>query len=103
VTFETGFRKRLESPNSSSWTHKNFQEDFMLSVLRDTTGYAGCEMIRRTVGFAHVADLDSIADEKLRAEAELMALKVGQTLIKEHPNVSNYDEIENIVKGVIAL
>jgi 5-methylthioribose kinase len=99
--FETGFRSRLESSNSISWRHKAFQEDFMLSVLRDTAGYAGCEMIRRTVGFAHVADLDCIADENVRAEAETMVLELGQQLIKEHAQVTSYADIEKMVKVVI--
>jgi 5-methylthioribose kinase len=103
TVFETEFREKLTSPNSISWTHPEFQADFMVSVLRDTAGYAGCEMIRRTVGFAHVADLDGITDEKVRAEAERMALNVGRRLIKEHPQVSSYDDIEKIVKGVIAI
>ena len=84
-----------------SWRHKAFQDDFLQSVLRDTTGYAGCEMIRRTVGFAHVADLDSIADKKIRAEAETMALELGQRLIKEHQKVFRYDDIEKLVLAVI--
>ena len=41
-------------------------------------------MIRRTIGFAHVADLDSIADAEVRAVAQTMALNIGQKLIKEH-------------------
>lgn len=100
-TFETGFKEKLKLPNSISWTHKDFRKEFMLSVLQDTAGYAGCEMIRRTVGFAHVADLDSIADEKVRAQAEKMSLKVGKTLIKKHSKVSSYDDIEKIVKDII--
>ena len=103
TTFEQGFREKLKNPNSISWTHQDFQDDFMLSLLRDTAGYAGCEMIRRTVGFAHVADLESIGDKRVRAQAEKMALKVGSTLIKKHSRVSSYDDLEKIVKGVIAV
>ena len=44
-------------------------------------------MIRRTIGFAHVADLDSIADAEVRAVAQTMALNIGQKLIKEHRRV----------------
>jgi 5-methylthioribose kinase len=103
TTFETGFRERLETPNSISWKNADFQDEFMLSVLRDTAGYAGCEMVRRTVGFAHVADLDSIADEKVRAEAETMALQIGQVLIKAHMKVSSYKDIEKIVQEIISV
>ncbi len=101
TTFEKGFREKLESPNSMSWVNKDFQEDFILSVLKDTAGYAGCEMIRRTVGFAHVADLDSIANDTIRSQAEIMALQVGQTLIKKHTKTLSYDDVEDIVKTLI--
>jgi 5-methylthioribose kinase len=103
TTFETGFREKLTSSNSISWTYQDFQNDFMLSVLRDTAGYAGCEMIRRTVGFAHIADLDSIENKRVRTKAEKMALKVGQTLIKKHSRVSSYADIEKLVMAIIKL
>ena len=32
----------------------------------DTLGFAGCKMVRRIVGIAHVEDMDSIADADLR-------------------------------------
>jgi 5-methylthioribose kinase len=102
-TFEAGFRQRLNSPNSISWTDREFQNQFLLSVLQDMAGYAGCEMIRRTVGFAHVADLDSIKSNKIRAQAEKMALRVGKTLIKKHRKVSSYDDIETLVMAVIRI
>jgi 5-methylthioribose kinase len=101
TVFQRGFAEKLEVANSVSWQNKAFQEDLLLSVLRDTTGYAGCEMIRRTVGFAHVADLESIPDDNIRAEAETMALQVGQTFIKEHTLVSSYHDIETMVKQTI--
>jgi 5-methylthioribose kinase len=101
TVFEAGFTGRLENANSISWTNEKFQDEFLLSVLRDTAGYAGCEMIRRTVGFAHVADLDSIENPEVRAKAEKMALKVGKALIKKHSKVSSYDDIAEIVKETI--
>ena len=73
----------------------------MLEVLQDTAGFAGCEMIRRSVGFAHVHDVDSIADDAKRAEVLEMNLRVGSALIRSHRTVSSFNEIEGIVKGVI--
>jgi 5-methylthioribose kinase len=101
TVFEAGFSERLRDANSISWMNKKFQDEFLLSVLRDTAGYAGCEMIRRTVGFAHVADLDGIENKRIRAQAEKMALKVGSAFIKKHSRVSSFDDIENIVGAII--
>ena len=41
-------------------------EDFLEDLYADVLGYAGACMIRRLVGMAHVADMDSIADPDRR-------------------------------------
>jgi 5-methylthioribose kinase len=100
-TFELGFRAQLEQANSISWRSKSFQDNLMLEVLRDTAGFAGCEMIRRGVGFAHVFDVDSIQDNQKRVEVLEMNLKIGTKLIKSHQEISSFAALENIVREVI--
>ncbi len=100
-SFELGFRAQLEHSNSISWRSKDFQNDLMLEVLRDTAGFAGCEMIRRSVGFAHVFDVDSIADEQKRVKVLEMNLEIGTRLIKNHHHLSGFATLENIVREVI--
>ena len=39
---------------------------FLRVLLPDVLGFAGAVMTRRVVGIAHVADLDSIADQDVR-------------------------------------
>ncbi|KAK7194728.1 Phosphotransferase enzyme family [Novymonas esmeraldas] len=51
-------------------------------VWADTMGFAGCEMIRRTVGLAHVADLDSIESDADRLAAKEDVLRLGAYLVK---------------------
>ncbi len=92
-TFEAGFRERLADVSSPSWTSQPFQDEFIASVLRDTAGYAGCKMLRRIVGFAHVADLDSIEDLDERARAEWIAIRIGRRLVSEHAQVASFDDI----------
>ncbi len=92
-TFEAGFRERLADVSSPSWTSQPFQDEFIASVLRDTAGYAGCKMLRRIVGFAHVADLDSIEDLDERARAERIAIRIGRRLVSEHAQVASFDDI----------
>ncbi len=101
TVFEGGFRERLHSSNSVSWRSRAFRDAFMLEVLQDAAGFAGCEMIRRSVGFAHVLDVDSIADDAKRAEVLEMNLRVGSELIRSHRTISSFNEIEGIVKSVI--
>jgi hypothetical protein len=46
---------------------------------------AGAFIIRRLVGIAHTADMDSIADADTRAACELRALRFGRHLLVEGP------------------
>lgn len=41
----------------------------------------GAEMIRRTIGVAHVADLDGIEDRGQRSLCEFKSLRVGRALL----------------------
>jgi len=66
------------------------REDFLAGVLRDSAGYAGTEMIRRMVGLAHVADIDSLLLD-LRFEARAEVLSCARSLILGTPVASAGD------------
>ncbi|MEI9852883.1 MAG: S-methyl-5-thioribose kinase [Sphingomonas sp.] len=51
------------------------------AIWRDALGFAGCEIIRRILGLAHVADFESIADPRARAACERSALLLGRDLL----------------------
>ena len=52
------------------------------NIFSDVVGFAGCELIRRTIGLAHVADLDEISDKERRIQAKKQALYLGKELLK---------------------
>ena len=54
----------------------------MQNIFTDAVGFAGCELIRRTIGLAHVADLDEIENKETRIQAKKQALSLGKELIK---------------------
>ncbi len=54
------------------------QDRYMAGLFADTLGFAGCKMIRRVLGLAHVEDLESIADPDTRATAESKVLALGR-------------------------
>ena len=101
-TFEVEMRQRFRSVQDVSWSSGAFQDGFLLETLRDACGYAGCEMIRRTVGFAHVYDLESISDPQSRAQAERLALQLGRRLITVSRAVSSFSELMQLVRSIIA-
>jgi 5-methylthioribose kinase len=76
------------------------REEFMLQVLRDATGFAGAETIRRTVGLAQVADLNTIADAAVRARAKSAAVSIGRALIGEHNHVDSFDQALSRVRRI---
>lgn len=61
-------------PKNEPW-----REQFISGLLVDAAGYAAMEMIRRMVGLAHVADIDSIP-EALRYDARTMVGRNARAL-----------------------
>ncbi|MBH0058733.1 S-methyl-5-thioribose kinase [Pseudoalteromonas sp. SWXJZ94C] len=58
-----------------------YGEYFIKGVLQDAIGYCGAELIRRTIGLAHVTDIDSIGDDKARLIVQKQTLALGEQLI----------------------
>ena len=102
-SFESGFLERFKAATSPSWLEPEFQKSFLHSVFQDSMGYAGCEMIRRTIGFAHVLDLDSIPDELERIRAERKALELGRALIGAHRDIESIAALERLLLNHLQL
>lgn len=75
-----------------------YQQRFLQQVFADALGYAGCELIRRTVGLAHVTDLDSISDATKRAACQRKALKLGRELIMQRASLANIEQLIALVR-----
>lgn len=75
---------------------EGFQDLYMNRLLQDTAGFAGAKMVRRVVGFAHVADLDAIPEDAVRERAKRMALAIGKELIKRHRTIASIEEVIDI-------
>lgn len=76
---------------------EGFKEWFIDDVLANAAGVAGCEMIRRTVGFAHVKDIDGIPDDAKREKAKKNNLILAKNLIKERYNVVSGQHYKNMM------
>jgi 5-methylthioribose kinase len=75
-----------------------YRENYMQRLLQDTIGFAGSKMIRRIIGLAHVADIQSISDPELRARAERIALNIGEGLILQNRTAVSIEEVIEIAK-----
>jgi 5-methylthioribose kinase len=59
------------------------QDGYMRELFRDAMGFAGCAMIRRTLGLAHNIDMEWIEDPARRAACERRNLSLARELIVE--------------------
>jgi 5-methylthioribose kinase len=87
------YSRKLFAPDE----YKTVQSQYMATLLWETLGFAGCKMVRRVVGVAHVEDLDSISDDKTKGECEARALAIGRMLIT---NAGSYTDM-NAARGAI--
>ncbi|MGX1900089.1 5'-methylthioribose kinase [Thermolongibacillus altinsuensis] len=71
-----------------------FLEDVLRETFTEAIGFAGCEIIRRTIGLAHVADLDTIEPFQRRLDAKRHALRLGRELIVHRSTMKTMNEIK---------
>ena len=58
-----------------------YRDTYLAAVLSDSAGFAGLEIIRRTVGDSKVVDITGIDDLQHRIRAERTLIKLGKELI----------------------
>jgi 5-methylthioribose kinase len=70
---------------------------FLDSLFADMLGFAGCKMIRRILGFAHVIDFERIPDAALRGCCEADALALAHLLLT-HPG--QFRSVDDVIDAV---
>eukprot|EP00958_Prasinococcus_capsulatus_P025168 scaffold4126_cov383-Prasinococcus_capsulatus_cf.AAC.11 len=78
---------------------KREQDSFLSKLLSDSLGFAGCKMIRRIVGFAHVADLESIKNLEVRASCEKKAIALARQMIVGRKTFSGIAAVIELAKS----
>lgn len=100
--FETRFRalwaSDLKDPMAKT---PGYESLYVQQLFRDTIGFAGAKMVRRIVGLAHVADIDTITDATERESAQRKALTVGKALIKNNRQVNTIGEVLDLVSSAL--
>lgn len=84
----------------------NFQEPayisaFIQSVIKDAVGYCATELIRRTIGLAHVADIDTIADESARLAVQQQTINLGRQLIKSADDIHDAQSLKAVLSSLL--
>ncbi|HEY2452722.1 MAG TPA: S-methyl-5-thioribose kinase [Scandinavium sp.] len=70
-----------------------YAREFLKKVWHDAVGFCGTELIRRSVGLSHVADIDTIKDESMRHECLRHAISLGRALIVLADRIDGVDEL----------
>jgi len=69
-------------------------------IWEDTLGFAGVEMIRRTLSLAHIAENDSIEDEALRANCEARGLDMGRQLVVNRTRMGDISQVNDLAQHI---
>ena len=93
VVFSTLMEKETKD---QSFQNSLYQQRFLQQLWQDTLGYAGCELIRRTVGWAVAEELIALTDTQVKLQAQRQLLTLGQDLIKQRHQLSPQDLAEKL-------
>ena len=91
--FETEFR-RLWPTRVDTFFDEAYLDRFLYRVWTDAVGYAGTEIVRRVIGFAHLTDLTTLEDP---VPASRRALLLGRELIVRREELTSPDAISALV------
>ncbi|KKI93931.1 methylthioribose kinase [Bacillus sp. SA1-12] len=80
---------------------EGYLEHVLSEIFEESVGFAGCEIIRRTIGLAHVADLDTIQPYDRRIATKQLALSLGSELIKNQKTITRPEQFIDYVKETV--
>lgn len=69
-------------------------------IWQDTVGFAGVEMLRRTLGLAHIIELDNIEDPDLRADCEKRGLLLGRHCIVNQKQFRTVAQLTDLAQRI---
>ena len=76
-----------EKSKDPIFSQELFAKRFLEKIWQDSLGFAGTELIRRVIGFAHVPDLDDVADREVRIAGKQKAIKIGKFLLSNSMDI----------------
>lgn len=102
TVFEENYTHLWKSTNKEEFANSPAFLNYLLSkYFEDALGFTGCELIRRTIGLAHVADLDGIAEDNTRLKAKQITIELGKGLIKKRKEMKELKDFIQFIKEVI--
>ena len=97
--FQDEFSRLWREYNDETFYYP-YVRSYLQEVLQDAIGFAGCKMIRRVVGLAHVEDLECIQDPQVRFHSEKLALAIGIKFVLHRKEINDILEAALLVRRV---
>lgn len=95
AVFSTLMQKETKD---QSFHNSLYQRRFLQQLWRDTLGYAGCELIRRTVGWAPAEELQKLTDASFKLQVQRQLLELGQDLIMQRKQMTPEHLLEKLAQ-----
>ncbi len=100
--FKTNMVENEKKRKSLQWSYPDglehfghYADSFVKDIFDDSVGFMACEMFRRTVGLAKVADVAGIKDLERRAKVETKVLESAIKFI-----IFNYNSIDEVIEEI---
>ena len=79
-----------------------FRTSYLDTIMADSAGYAGTEIIRRTVGDSKVMEVSSVTEPEKRIPMERALMKLGIALIKNRKTFCSGRELTDVFRLILA-
>jgi 5-methylthioribose kinase len=84
------------------YTTAAFRKAYLDSIMADSAGYAGTEIIRRTVGDSKVMEVSSVTEPSLRIPMEHALIRLGIALILQRDQFTNGRELTELFRLILS-
>jgi 5-methylthioribose kinase len=91
--FSNTFIECFHEHGNEQLVTEGFIQESLKQIFIDAAGFAGCEMIRRTLCADPASQLVTIFPPAIQTERKTLAIRYGQQLIKEHENLTNTKDL----------
>lgn len=93
--YQKNYNQNVSTPIFKNEIFKNY---YLQKILNETAGYAGTEILRRTIGVAKVLDIDRIKDKKDYHFIEKHLIKIASELIMERDKFTNGEKYKKLFR-----
>ncbi len=78
-----------------------FKKYYLSKVLEDTAGYCACEMIRRTTGSSHVAEMDEYSDKDKHEKAQKQNILLAKEILLNQAKYATGLDYKELLERVL--